>query len=276
MSDEIIGFQQWLETPAGRYLLEWESAQVDRAVADIFGYHALQLGLPELCGLQDNRMPHRWLALQEMPLDASGQDVAVHALRGSDVPVALVTDFEALPFPPASLDLVVLPHTLEFSDAHATLREVERVLVPEGKVVICGLNPTSLWALRLARQRLWRLLGLGRFMGQDYLPLEESFLGVWRLRDWLRLLGFEVEVVRYGCHGPAVSSTRWLRRFAWMDRLGQQWWPVLGAAYMVVAVKIVRGTRLLGATWRSKRVRSASVVAAGQRRQDITNKETKR
>ena len=221
-------------------------------------------------------MPHRWLALQEMPLDASGQDVAVHALRGSDVPVALVTDFEALPFPPASLDLVVLPHTLEFSDAHATLREVERVLVPEGKVVICGLNPTSLWALRLARQRLWRLLGLGRFMGQDYLPLEESFLGVWRLRDWLRLLGFEVEVVRYGCHGPAVSSTRWLRRFAWMDRLGQQWWPVLGAAYMVVAVKKVRGTRLLGATWRSKRVRSASVVAAGQRRQDITNKETKR
>ena len=276
MSDEIIGFQQWLETPAGRYLLEWESAQVDRAVADIFGYHALQLGLPELCGLQDNRMPHRWLALQEMPLDASGQDVAVHALRGSDVPVALVTDFEALPFPPASLDLVVLPHTLEFSDAHATLREVERVLVPEGKVVICGLNPTSLWALRLARQRLWRWLGLGRFMGQDYLPLEESFLGVWRLRDWLRLLGFEVEVVRYGCHGPAVSSTRWLRRFAWMDRLGQQWWPVLGAAYMVVAVKKVRGTRLLGATWRSKRVRSASVVAAGQRRQDITNKETKR
>ena len=276
MSDEIIGLQQWLETPAGRYLLEWESAQVDRAVADIFGYHALQLGLPELCGLQDNRMPHRWLALQEMPLDASGQDVAVHALRGSDVPVALVTDFEALPFPPASLDLVVLPHTLEFSDAHATLREVERVLVPEGKVVICGLNPTSLWALRLARQRLWRLLGLGRFMGQDYLPLEESFLGVWRLRDWLRLLGFEVEVVRYGCHGPAVSSTRWLRRFAWMDRLGQQWWPVLGAAYMVVAVKKVRGTRLLGATWRSKRVRSASVVAAGQRRQDITNKEAKR
>jgi SAM-dependent methyltransferase len=275
MSDLIIGLQQWLETPAGRYLLEWEGAQVDRAVADIFGYHALQLGLPELCGLKDNRMPHRWLAVQEMPLDGSGQVAPAADLQSGEVPLALVTDFEALPFPAASLDLVVLPHTLEFSDAHATLREVERVLVPEGRVVICGLNPTSLWALRLARQRLWRLLGLGRFMGQDYLPREESFLGVWRLRDWLRLLGFEVEVVRYGCYVPAVSSARWLQRFAWMDRLGQRWWPVLGAAYMVVAVKKVRGARLLGATWRSKRVRATRAVVAGQRRQDMTNKETK-
>ncbi len=275
MSDQIIGLQQWLKTPPGRYLLEWESEQVDGAVADIFGYHALQLGLPELGGLQDNRMPHRWLAVQEMPLDGLGQEASAVDRYCSDVPLALVTDFEALPFPAASLDLVVLPHTLEFSDAHATLREVERVLVPEGRVVICGLNPTSLWALRLARQRLWRLLGLGRFMGQDYLPLEDSFLGVWRLRDWLRLLGFEVELVRYGCHGPAVSSTRWLRRFAWMDRLGQRWWPVLGAAYMVVAVKKVRGARLLGATWRPKRLRATRAVTAGQRRQDMTNKETK-
>ena len=275
MSDQIIGLQQWLQTPPGRYLLEWESAQVDRAVADVFGYHALQLGLPELCGLQDNRMPHRWLALQEMPLGASGQEASALDLHAGDVPLALVTDFEALPFPAASLDLVVMPHTLENSDAHETLREVERVLMPEGRVVICGLNPTSLWALRLARQRLWRLLGLGRFMGQDYLPLEDSFLGVWRLRDWLRLLGFEVEVVRYGCHGPAVSSARWLRRLGWLDRLGARWWPVLGAAYMVVAVKKVRGARLMGATWRSKRLRAASAVAAGQRRQDMTNKETK-
>ncbi|MFM6992544.1 MAG: class I SAM-dependent methyltransferase [Rhodoferax sp.] len=274
MSDQIIGLQHWLQTPPGRYLLEWEREQVDRAVVDIFGYHALQLGLPELTGLQDNRMPHRWLAVQEMSLAASGPESSADMDRG-DVPLALVTDFEALPFPAASLDLVVMPHTLEFSDAHATLREVERVLVPEGKVVICGLNPTSLWALRLARQRLWRLLGLGRFMGQDYLPLEDSFLGVWRLRDWLRLLGFEVEVVRYGCYGPAVSSARWLRRFAWLDRLGQRWWPVLGAAYMVVAVKKVRGARLMGAAWRSKRLRAASAVAAGQRRQDMTNKETK-
>ena len=267
MSDQIIGLHDWLGTPPGRYLLDWERAEVGRAVADIFGYHALQLGLPALAGLQHNRMPHRWLATQEIPAQAPGGGLV-------EVPLALVADFTALPFPSASLDLVFLPHTLELSDAHATLREVERVLVAEGRVVMCGLNPASLWALRLARQRLWRLFGLGRFMGTDYLPRQQTFLGIWRLRDWLRLLGFEVELVRYGCYAPAVDSAGWLQRFAWLERLGARWWPVLGAAYVLVAVKKVRGARLLGAAWKAPPLRAASPVAAGQRRQDIVKKES--
>ena len=36
---------------------------MDDAVADIFGYHALQLGMPRIEGLRTNRMPHQWLAL---------------------------------------------------------------------------------------------------------------------------------------------------------------------------------------------------------------------
>ena len=127
---------------------------MDDAVADIFGYHALQLGMPRIEGLRTNRMPHQWLALgadamfsrTEEPSDAGTS----HAPRAA----ALWAEPEALPFPNASLDLVVLPHTLELSvDPHMALREVERVLVPEGRVVIAGLNPLSLWGLR---QRLGR------------------------------------------------------------------------------------------------------------------------
>ena len=62
MSGQIIGLHDWFETPPGRYLLAWEQAQFDQAVADIFGYHALQLGLPAVDALRANRMPHRWLA----------------------------------------------------------------------------------------------------------------------------------------------------------------------------------------------------------------------
>jgi len=264
-----------LQTPPGRYLLDWERAELDRSVVDIFGYHALQLGLPELEGLQHNRMPHRWVAAQQLPLSSEAPELQPNPAETQPGRLALVTDFEALPFPAASLDLMLLPHTLEFSDAHATLREVERVLVSEGRVVICGFNPTSFWALRQARQRLWRMLGLKRFAGQDFLPLKDSFLGVWRLRDWLRLLGFEVELVRYGCYAPAVSSLAWLQRFTWLDRLGARWWPVLGAAYLVVAVKKVRGARLLGARWKAAPVRAASPAVAGQRRQDVIKKEEK-
>src|SRR5690242_15910333 len=61
-SAAIIELRQWPETPPGQYLLAWEQAQIDRAVFDIFGYPALQIGLPGLDGLRANRMPHRWRA----------------------------------------------------------------------------------------------------------------------------------------------------------------------------------------------------------------------
>ena len=60
----IIQLPQWLKTPAGEYLLAWEQRHLDQAVADVFGFHALQLGLPELQALDANRMPHRWLAVE--------------------------------------------------------------------------------------------------------------------------------------------------------------------------------------------------------------------
>lgn len=257
MSPEIIGLSDWFETPPGRYLLAWEQAQFDLVVADLFGYHALQLGLPQLDALGTNRMPHRWLALPEEEQGLPGGPR-----------LALVTDAAALPFPANSLDLVLLPHTLELSaDPHHVLREVERVLVPEGRLVISGFNPLSLWGLRQARGRWMGRLGFTAWgASTPYLPEAGEFIGPWRLHDWLRLLSFEVESDRYGCYRPPVRSEGWLQRTAWMDRVGARWWPVLGAVYFVVAVKRVRGVRLLGPAWRPRRVPGrASVSVAAQR-----------
>lgn len=230
MSGEIIGLRDWLATPPGRYLAAWEQAQFDEAVADVFGYHALQLGLPEIQALQGNRMPRRWLALPQ-----GGEKCD------------LMADFEALPFKENSLDLVVLPHTLELSaDPHATLREVARVLVPEGRVMICGLNPFSFWGLRQRRARLYRRLGAGEL----YLPAAGEFINYRRMRDWLRLLSFEVESSRFGLYRPAVRSQAWLDRMRWLDGVGERWWPIFGAAHFIVAVKRVRGMHVLPADWK--------------------------
>lgn len=242
--------QQWFETPPGRYLLAWEQAEFDRAVGDIFGYHALQMGLPGLDTLRANRMPHKWLAVSEC------------AAEGPARP-DLVTDFSALPFEENSLDLVVLPHSLELNvDPHTTLREVERVLMPEGKVVICCLNPASLWGLRQRRAHVYRRLGFGDL----YLPDAGDFIGYWRLRDWLRLLSFEVETSSFGCYRPSFSTDKWLDRFSWMDPVGERSWPIFGAVYFMVAVKRVRGVRMIGPAWKheAKRIATAPVPIANR------------
>ncbi|MDA7416186.1 class I SAM-dependent methyltransferase [Xenophilus arseniciresistens] len=247
MSREIIGLGPWLDTPPGRYLLAWERAQYDEAVADVFGYHALQLGLAELSTLAANRMPHRWLALaQPQPRFSTASQAQ------------LITDFEALPFSEGSLDLVTLPHTLELSaDPHGALREVERVLVPEGRVVLSGFNPVSLWGLRQRRARIYARMGVG----DSYLPAACEAIHYWRMRDWLRLLGFEVESSRFGLYRPGVRSEAWLERFRWLDGLGERSWPIFGAAYFIVAVKRVRGMHLLTADWKRSRARAGAPVA---------------
>jgi SAM-dependent methyltransferase len=247
----------WFDTPPGRYLLAWERQRFDETVADIFGFHALQLGLPELDALAANRMPHRWLALPQT------SDLAEDAPSTQGRAVALVTHAAALPFPEASLDLVLLPHTLELSaDPHAVLREVERVLVPEGRVVISGFNPASLWGLRQRRAHWCARLGLGGETSRLFLPEAGDFIGHWRLRDWLRLLSFEADDTRFGCYRPAVRTDKWLERYAWMDAVGSRSWPILGAVYFTVAIKRVRGMHLLGPAWKPRRAAAAPVAVA--------------
>ena len=233
----------------------------------------MQLGLPELEALGANRMPHRWLAVESPPLTAEARAEAAAAEPEGPSPaktaVALHCDFDALPFESASLDLVVLPHSLELArDPHLTLREVERVLVPEGRVLILGFNPASLWGLRQRLGRMRRRLGLGTERDL-FLPRAGEFIGYRRLRDWLRLLELRGRVGPLRLLPPAVTSAKWLARFGWMERAGDRWWPVFGAVYFIVAVKRVRGMRLIGLVRdeaRPKAVTAPAPVAATQRR----------
>ena len=84
---------EWFATPLGHYLRTREQAWFDRTIADIFGFHAIQIGLPEYPFLAQSRIAARWTV-----------DVAP--------PAQVLADPHWLPFPENSLDLVVLPHAL--------------------------------------------------------------------------------------------------------------------------------------------------------------------
>lgn len=268
----IIESDPWLTSPAGRYVLGWEQARLDEVVSDLFGFHAVQLGWPLVQALRCNRMPHRWLVTDRAQA-ASVLQAVVPPHESTAVPppaLSVLADYEALPFPANSLDLVVLPHTLELAeDAHQTLREVERVLVPEGRVVITGFNPASLWGLQRRRDTVSARFAQARCKpsAMPALPEGSELLGWRRLRDWLRLLNFDVEGGHHGCYRPPLRTQSWLDRWEWVETAGARWWPVFGGMYLMVATKRVKGMRLVGKLKRARPTPQAApaVVANGAR-----------
>ncbi|MFZ6849980.1 class I SAM-dependent methyltransferase [Undibacterium sp. RuRC25W] len=251
MEKNIIDLAAWLESPVGRYVLEWEQAQLAKRTVDIFGYNAVQIGMPQINGLAASRMPNRWLT------NAVGNAPSGSSLLVPQRPVVVVHDFSELPFETQSIDLVVLPHVLEFAnEPHQLLREVERVLIPEGRVIISGFNQASFWGVRQAA---------GRLNKHYFLPQEGEFISFTRMKDWLKLLSMEIGEHTFGCYVPPCRSEKWLQRFHFMENAGKKWWPYLGAVYMVQAVKRVRGMHLIGPAWKQKRLaRGNAVVVANK------------
>lgn len=242
----IIALDGWLQTPAGIYVRAWEQACLDNLTADIFGFNALQIGMPQIDALAASRMPSKWLA-----------DTRVRP-AGSTRQVTLTLDYAELPFDSQSIDLVVLPHVLEFSaDPHQVLREVERVLIPEGQLIICGFNPASLWGMRQA---------MGRLTGSYYLPKAAEFISMPRMKDWLKLLNMGASQSHFGCYAPAFRTEKWLHRYAFMDNAGARWWPYLGGAYIVQAIKRVKGMHLIGPAWIKKSATAQTAMPATNKR----------
>jgi hypothetical protein len=234
------GLEEWMQTPLGEYVFEREQAYFDQAVADVFGYNALQLGLPEVDFLRASRMPLRC-------------HVAPHGAAD------MRADYGDLAISSNSTDLVVLPHVLEFAQhPHQILREVARVLMPEAQVVISGFNPFSLWGVRRTFHR------------RGDLPWRGRFITLMRVKDWLALLGFEVIGGQMACYAPPAGQQKWLERFGFMENAGDRWWPIAGGVYFLQAVKRVRGVRLIMPKW-SDRLAPVKQLAASP--QKVGNKD---
>lgn len=214
--------QAWYESDVGRYVLAREQAWFDNVSADLFGFNAMQLGSCGVDFLRANRMPYRFSA-------GLGQGM-------------LVCRPENLSIASQSLDLVALPHLVEFSPhPHQLLREVERVLRPEGRVLITGFNPFSMWGVR----RLFSSKEAGW-------PWYGRFIHLARLKDWLALLGFDIVGGRMACYAPPIDRTKWIERFSFLEAAGDRWWALGGGVYLIHAVKRVHGMRLIEPKWDGK------------------------
>lgn len=233
----IPGLESWLETPAGRRVLAWEQQRIDAAVEDVFGFYALQLGMPQRDFLRANRIPLRQRA-------------------GSETAVDIRCQLTALPFAAQSVDLVILPHVLEFHpEPHLILREIERILIPEGQLLIIGFNPLSLWG---AKRRF--------FSRRQRFPWNGDYLSLLRIKDWLKLLGFDIDRGAFGIYSPPLQQEKWLRRWQFIEAAGDRWWGFAGAVYMLRAVKRVPGMRLVGPKWRQQRLTARALRPVAEKK----------
>lgn len=225
--DSLHDLDSFYRSSLGRYCLVWEQNEFDKLVADCFGYNALQLGASSVNFLRNNRIALKIAGDRELKN-------LTHVADETSATVRLQP--EMLPFDSESIDLVLLPHTLELAeDPHSVLRETARVLIPGGRVIITGFNLTSLWGLRVGMQKL----GLPQF-----LPAR-NFMTVPQLRDWLHLLSFKVDRGAFGCYGWYKTNRR-DKYPSWIEKAGDRWWPQCGALYALSAVKTVNSGVFVG------------------------------
>jgi SAM-dependent methyltransferase len=231
------GMMTWLDTPIGAYLLAQEQTLFDDLVSDIFGFNALQLGFLQADLLRNSRIPF--------------------ALKASETQGNLLCDTQQLPIASNTMDLVLLPHTLDFSvSPQQTLREVERVLMPEGHIIIAGFNPLSTWGMRRF---------VSKRCSSSSALWHAHFLSALRIKDWLNLLGFEVVSTRMACYKLPLQSMSWMQRFDGLDKLGSRCWPMLGGVYCIVAKKRVLGMCIIKPNWKQAKLKRALAISTSQK-----------
>jgi SAM-dependent methyltransferase len=221
--------EDWFASALGAELAAEEESCLENMLRDTFGYYMLQVGLnagfAEAVG--SSRIRHRILLPPSACCDLLGLQITA-------LP-------EQLPIAADSVDAVFLPHTLDFaSDPHQVLREAERVLIPEGRVVVIGFNALSLWGL-------WRLVPRRR----GRVPWCGTFLNPYRVTDWLSLLGFDVEMQEMMMFRPPWRRTL-PRQLSFLGSLGGRYRTVLGGVYAIRAVKRVSTLTPLRPSWKMR------------------------
>ena len=219
-------FHDWLSRPPGRMLLDTEARLLDDFLPHLFGYHLLQVGrLGDANLLTHGKISHR---------------VVVETDGGRDIPhPCLWAESDALPIASDSVDVIILPHVLEFSPhMQQVIKEARRVLVAEGHLLIFAFNPASLIGI-------WHLLSAkeGR---TPWIPCQGGrFPGFGRLRGWIVGMGFDViSTKRYFFRPPVrigarMNHGRISDPLRFLDTAGLRFWPFFSGAYLLAAKKRV-------------------------------------
>jgi len=221
---------EWLGTPVGRRCLANEQRLIRQTLDCVFGEQLLQIG--------------SWGPRDAFLRYARTQRKALVTFAPGDGQPDIVSEPDHLAVANDSVDAIFLPHTLERTTSpHALLREVDRILRPDGHLIVLSFVPVSAWGFR-------HLLARGGYPHGNRRMIRER-----RLRDWLELLSFDVDSSTRYCHTLPLERVRKLVAFP-RERWAQRWLPMLAGGYLLYARKRVRTLTPIRPSWRQPRLRA--------------------
>jgi len=210
--------QQWFSSELGSELLQAQKRAVDRLIPNLFGYHLVEISIsPNMALSSQSLIGHKIVVADKFQLGLSDQSILCETTE--------------LPFEHNSVDVVLLHHSLDFTDnPHQVLREAIRVLRPGGHILVVGFNPSSWWGVhRFCHKKSKHAWQEGQFISQS------------RLADWMSLLGLTQLRLLTDYYVPPFSSNKWRRRCAKMQAYGRRSLPKNGAFSVTLARKDVEG-----------------------------------
>jgi SAM-dependent methyltransferase len=239
----------WKSQQFGQYLLDAEKQLLARDCADLSGYRLMHLGLTGIgCALEPFNQLHQFY------IRPSSADLKFDCSSAA-------ANYDDLPLPCDSLDVVIIQHALEYSEfPQAVLSEAARVLAPGGHLILCVFNPLgpmglAKWPMRLLTQR----------SEYNFFSLRKG-----RLFDWLSLLNCEVTGLQNGAYNLPVERPSWLEHCSFWERICQKVGFPLGNFYMIHAVKrVAGGIRNTSTSWRP-----IAAKAYGTKRESIHQSTT--
>ena len=234
--NSLEGISRWLSSDDAKNLIVLETSAASDLISNVFGYHVVQIG---------DFYPTKIMALSRI------QHKILAGLPGTICsPSDITCDVEALPFAEGSVDLMILPHLLEFwRDPSIILRETERVLIGEGYLIVFGFNPWSFFGLTSVFKR-W----------QDIAPWNCNFISAPRLRDWLHVLGFETLIISRFGYG-SLKGEGWSAFTGNGEKLMKYLFPRLGNIYFLLAKKKIEGLKAVRGKWsRTRKILDSGLV----------------
>lgn len=206
--------ESWYAREGGQHLLQRTRQALAGLLERSFGYHILQIG-----------------SFPGTPLfDGSPINHRVYVAERSGDGVSLVANAGELPLESDSVDTVIAHHALDFAaNPHQVLREIQRVLTPQGQLLVIGFNPYSVLGINSLLRGLH-----GKSLWREHHPVS-----VKRLTDWLHLLGCEVQDCTRICSLPLAGGGRFRRWLARADQWGDRHNLPSGSLYILHALKQV-------------------------------------